>query len=109
MSAQWRQRAVRRAWWAATVVAVVCGIGAAARPAGAIYNGVDAQFSQFPWMVSVQSFDAASNSWRHICGGTLVAPTWILTAAHCVFDVTSVTPANEIRVVVGKDKPWSQS
>jgi len=34
----------------------------------------------FPWMVSLQRYG------RHFCGGSLVAPNLVLTAAHCVED-----------------------
>ncbi|MGW0516360.1 S1 family peptidase [Crossiella sp. NPDC003009] len=52
-------------------------LGLTAVPAGAITNGDNARVPT-PWMVSLQS------AGEHECGGTLVAPQWVLTAFHCV-------------------------
>ncbi|XP_063559809.1 LOW QUALITY PROTEIN: putative serine protease 42 [Gorilla gorilla gorilla] len=43
-----------------------------------IVGGVDAEEGRWPWQVSVRT------KGRHICGGTLVAATWVLTAGHCI-------------------------
>ncbi len=92
-------------------------ISLGSQPAGAIYGGQDADISEFPWMVSLQVQDT-DGDWAHNCGGTLVAASWILTAAHCVYHTDSnnrlTVPYRgaELRVVVGEDKEngsWNAS
>ena len=60
-----------------------------------IYGGSELD-TVYPWMVSLQ---ARNNNgvFTHFCGGTLIDPYWILTAAHCVENKS----ASQVRVMIG--------
>merc|ERR1712212_405345 len=47
-----------------------------------IIGGSDAGHGEFPWQVSLQAVRWGMSQ-RHVCGGTILNPTWILTASHC--------------------------
>ncbi|KAF5891657.1 serine protease 33-like, partial [Clarias magur] len=42
-----------------------------------IVGGFDASEGHWPWQVDIQK------GVTHICGGTIIAQTWVLSAAHC--------------------------
>ncbi|KAI8497366.1 Chymotrypsinogen B [Branchiostoma belcheri] len=63
-----------------------------------IIGGQYARDHSWPWQVSLQTSSGA-----HFCGGTLIAPQWVLTAAHCNQDLRTA------RVVLGEHDLASNS
>ncbi|CAD6992479.1 chymotrypsin-1-like [Ceratitis capitata] len=48
-------------------------------PEGRVVNGTDSDVGKFPFIVSLRG-----STGSHSCGSSIIAPRWILTAAHCV-------------------------
>ncbi|MFM2308497.1 MAG: hypothetical protein RLY87_617 [Chloroflexota bacterium] len=59
-----------------------------------IVGGLEATPNEFPFMAYIYYSGSVTS---HRCGGTLIAPTWVLTAAHCV----SGYSASSFRVAMG--------
>lgn len=49
------------------------------QPNDRIIGGHELDITEAPWQVSLQNEGVF-----HFCGGSIIAPQWILTAAHCV-------------------------
>lgn len=45
-----------------------------------IVGGDEAVRNSWPWQISLR----VNNGHAHICGGSLIHPGWVVTAAHCV-------------------------
>lgn len=64
--------------------AIVCLFGGSfgfsenqSKPGGRIVGGSDANIEDFPYQISLQSYE------QHVCGGSIISSIHILTAAHC--------------------------
>ncbi len=91
-------RILRRGRTAALAVLVGLGLHA---PASAIVGGADATTAEYPWLAAIGTPLFLNRANGQFCGGALIAPDQVITAAHCV----ALTPplAQTLTVTFGRD------
>ncbi|XP_076366537.1 uncharacterized protein LOC143255172 [Tachypleus tridentatus] len=60
----------------------VCGIKGEGEREGRVVGGFDSEAGEWCWQVALIN---AQN--QYLCGGALIGPQWVLTAAHCITNI----------------------
>lgn len=72
-----------------------------ARPAPRVVGGEKTEAGRYPWMVALADRRNAGTSEAVFCGGSLIAPDWVITANHCIRGMSKA----DIEAFVGLERP----
>ncbi|MBF9073749.1 S1 family peptidase [Streptacidiphilus fuscans] len=87
------------------LASVPTALATPAIPAQAIVGGGPTTTAKDPWMVAVASRSVYGGTRSgQFCGGTLVAPNKVVTAAHCLYDEQTMQRVDrpDLKVIVGR-------
>ncbi|MCL6671037.1 serine protease [Streptomyces panaciradicis] len=99
-------RALTRPLILAAAATAIPLLSAAPAPADVVVGGFPVDISQSPWTVALSSRDRFGGTRAgQFCGGVAIAPTTVLTAAHCMGEEVLGSPPNrarDLKVITGR-------
>nr|CAD7426257.1 unnamed protein product [Timema monikensis] len=68
------------------------------KPVPKVVGGTAAPYGAYPWTVEIKAYRPNKRKFEHHCGGAVVGPRLVMTAAHCLQN----EQADQLRIVVGE-------
>lgn len=81
---------IKKAYCVILLFALLISLGACFKIQPKILNGFPSELGQFPFYAFLRTKERHHPKDRYICGGSLLNNEFILTAAHCLYNVTKV-------------------